>query len=44
MLMCLRMMDEMERRAGFYVIMNGTRSDSSVVMVVELFGKSASFG
>ena len=43
MLMCLRMMEEMERRAGLYVSMNGTHSDLSVVMVVALFGKSASF-
>ena len=43
MLMCLRMMEEMERRAGLHVTMNGTHSDLSVVMVVALFGKSASF-
>ena len=41
-LMCLRMMEEMERRAGLHVSMNGTHSDLSVVMVVALFGKSAS--
>ena len=39
MLMCLRMMDEMDRRAGLYVSMNGTHSDLSVVMVVTLLGK-----
>ena len=43
MLRCLRMMDEMERRAGLYVGMNRTHSDLSVVMVVALLGKSASF-
>ena len=43
MLVCLRMMDETERRAGLYVSMNATHSDLSVVMVVERFGKSASF-
>ena len=43
MLMCLRMMDEMDRRAGLYVSMNGTHSDLSVVMVVTLLGKSVSF-
>ena len=37
------MMDEMERRAGLYISTNGTHSDLSVVMVVALFGKSASF-
>ena len=36
-------MDDMERRAGLFVSMNGTHSDLSVVMVVGLFGKSASF-
>ena len=41
MLICLRMMDEMARRTGLYVSMNGTHSDLSVVMVVVLFGKSA---
>ena len=35
---------EMKRRAGLYVSMNRTRSDLAVVMVVALFGKSASFG
>ena len=43
MLVCLRMMDETERRAGLYVSMNATHSDLSVVMVVARFGKSASF-
>ena len=43
MLTCLRMMDEMERRAGLHVTMNGTHSDLSVVVVVAFFGKSASF-
>ena len=42
-MMCLRMMDEMERRAGLYVCMNGTHSDLSVVMVVAHLGKGASF-
>ena len=30
MLKCLRMMDEMERRAGLNVCMNGTHSDLSI--------------
>ena len=36
-------MDEMERSAGLFVSINGTHSALSVVMVVALFGKSASF-
>jgi len=43
LLMCLPMTDGMELRVGFYVSMNGTHSDLSVVMVVALSGKSASF-
>ena len=39
MLLCLRMMNEMGRRAGLYVSMNVTHSDLSVVMVVALFVK-----
>ena len=33
----------MEQRAGLYVSMNGTHSDLSVMLMVALFGKSASF-
>ena len=43
MLMSLSVMDEMERRAGLYVSMNGTHSDLSVVMVVAFLDKSPSF-
>ena len=44
MLMYLRMMDDMERRAVLYVSMNdGMHSDLSVVLVIALLGKSASF-
>ena len=38
------MMDDMERRAGFYVSTNGTRSDLSIVVVITFLGKSASLG
>ena len=42
MLMCLRMTDEMERRAGLCVSMNGMHPDWSLMMVAALLGKSAS--
>ena len=42
MLMCLRMIDDIERRAGLCVSMNGMHSDLSVIMVAALLGKSAS--
>ena len=35
--------DEMERRGGLYVSMNGAHSDLSIVVVVTLLGKSALF-
>ena len=43
-LTCLQVMDEMERRAGLYVGMNGTHLDSSIVMVIALLGKVLRFG
>ena len=44
MLRCLRMMDEMERRAGSYVYVsiNGTHSDLSIVVVVTFLCRDTS--
>ena len=44
MMKCLRMMDEMERRLGLYVSMNGTRSDLFWWWWWACLGEIGSFG